>query len=169
MPTMLERQCERCRSYFLVEERALARGRGKFCSRLCANRSAGQNGATKIRETKLKSARGKGRSYKKYHGRHEHRVIMEQILGRPLLKGEVVHHKDGNTQNNAPENLELLSSQGEHARLHFTKYAGCTVPGCPNPHVSLGYCGKHVTRLRKWGDVNFSKYERRSRNVAQGN
>ncbi|KKN31726.1 hypothetical protein LCGC14_0821110 [marine sediment metagenome] len=37
----------------------------------------------------------------------EHRYVMEQMLGRKLRKGEMVHHKDGNKTNNAPQNLEV--------------------------------------------------------------
>lgn len=33
-------------------------------------------------------------------------------------KGEVVHHIDRDKRNNAPENLEVFSSQKEHALLH---------------------------------------------------
>lgn len=44
----------------------------------------------------------------------EHRLLMEGVLGRTLLPGEVVHHKDGNPRNNDPANLELFASNGEH-------------------------------------------------------
>lgn len=44
----------------------------------------------------------------------EHRLVMEEMIGRYLEPGEVVHHKDGNKQNNAPENLELFGTNAEH-------------------------------------------------------
>ena len=46
--------------------------------------------------------------------RPEHHLVMEAKLGRPLLKTEVVHHIDGDTLNNATENLRLYSSNGAH-------------------------------------------------------
>lgn len=39
----------------------------------------------------------------------QHREVMSEMLGRPLIPEESVHHKNGDRQDNRPENLELWS------------------------------------------------------------
>jgi hypothetical protein len=48
---------------------------------------------------------------------YAHRQAMEIKLGRQICRHEHVHHIDGNTGNNAPENLELLTNS-QHRKLH---------------------------------------------------
>jgi len=50
----------------------------------------------------------------------KHRLVMEEFLGRYLEPNEVVHHKDGDPQNNAPGNLQLFQSNAEHLRHELT-------------------------------------------------
>lgn len=53
-----------------------------------------------------------------YKGRvREHRLVMEQQLGRYLEPEEVVDHIDGDTSNNEVSNLRLFSSNAEHLRV----------------------------------------------------
>ena len=70
----------------------------------------------KIREARLNT--GEGKTYTKTYGVHTHRLIAEEKLGRKLMPGEIVHHIDGNKRNNNPDNIEVLSSQSEHSKLH---------------------------------------------------
>lgn len=65
--------------------------------------------------------KAKKSTYKKYFGRHEHRVVAERMIGRKLKPGEIVHHIDHNKHNNSPSNLQIMT-QADHARLHFSKH-----------------------------------------------
>lgn len=49
-----------------------------------------------------------------------HRVVAAQMLGRPLLRVEVVDHRDGDTSNNHPDNLQVFPDNGHHLRATKT-------------------------------------------------
>ncbi|WP_071131351.1 HNH endonuclease signature motif containing protein [Enterococcus timonensis] len=104
------------------------RGKNTYCSKDCRlkamsirNRTTQRvnkpGGLTFEERTKIRNERlgkGAGESYTKYYGRHEHRVVAEEMIGRPLRAGEVVHHIDHNRRNNNPENLMVFPSQADH-------------------------------------------------------
>jgi len=49
-----------------------------------------------------------------------HRLVMSAMVGRHLLPGEVVHHRDGDPQNNEPENLALFPNNAAHLAHELT-------------------------------------------------
>jgi HNH endonuclease len=52
-----------------------------------------------------------------YAFEQQHRLIMEDLLGRKLDADEMVHHKNEQKTDNRPRNLEVLS-RAAHIRLH---------------------------------------------------
>ena len=48
----------------------------------------------------------------------EHRLVMEEKLGRYLKKDEVIHHLNCNPSDNRPKNLYLCQSTGTHFIEH---------------------------------------------------
>lgn len=128
---MIDAKCFRCGAAIQLFPSRYKRSKRHFCSKACnmktINEDLNPGRMTPDVKTKLRKARlgsGAGKSYAKTYGRHTHRVAAEQMLGRPLLPGEIVHHKDRDRRNNAPENLVVFSSQSEHAKEHKLRYRG---------------------------------------------
>lgn len=117
--TRIEQICEHCGKVFLTHPNRLLHGRGRFCSRSCgtaskqgADASHWKGGRTMTPTGYVKVRVAKGKDV------FEHRLVMEQVIGRPLLPEEVVHHCDGNPANNDPGNLLLFANNVEHMRFH---------------------------------------------------
>lgn len=82
--------------------------RRKFCSPKCVRGRLKRLGKkTRYRKLRLDD----GRTV------NEHRHIMEQSIGRPLLPSEHVHHRNGDKEDNRLENLEIINAK-DHGRLH---------------------------------------------------
>ena len=114
------RYCEQCGT--LIEPRVYYRKDGgikgyympeKYCSLSCTGKAGSAHIAARARGYYVDKhgyrilMNGKRGGYKQ----PEHRAVMEAHIGRPLKPHETVHHKDGDRQNNALENLELWSTR----------------------------------------------------------
>lgn len=70
----------------------------------------------------------------------EHRVVMENVMGRPLLPTEIVHHIDGNKLNNVPANLALTTRAlhpKEHATFRSETHKECSLCHVVTPRAAF--------------------------------
>ena len=123
------KKCQNCGGMFPPK-----RKEQEYCSRSCASVKKGQarrgqkTGARKNWEYKKNLDKdGYVRVYGLLHpyseGRKmipEHVVVMELSVGRRIKSIEVVHHKNGNRQDNRLVNLQLMT-KSEHLQLHGRK------------------------------------------------
>lgn len=71
----------------------------------------------------------------------EHRFVMEQVLGRRLNPKELIHHKNGNRQDNRASNLEIVDPSN-HRIIHNT------VPMPPGHVMKMWYTVEQLTLVQ---------------------
>lgn len=82
---------------------------------------------------------------------YEHRLVASEMIGRPLLPAEQVHHRDGDKLNNSPKNLEIMSSLPEH-RVFHRRRSDLRLPGQANQAVSCECgCGARFKKFDQYG------------------
>ena len=83
---------------------------------------------------------------------YEHKLVAQQKIGRKLRKGEQVHHKDHNKENNDPDNLEVVESLAHHKVLHRKKGFNNRLPDEENPLiVCMCGCGSEFFKYDETG------------------
>lgn len=119
--------CPRCQTVREIDKSEIKRlKRGGMCYRCTRLEQRGidnpswKGGRTKDAQGYIHVLMPEHPFANKYGYVREARAVMEQQLGRPLLAKEMVHHLNGVTYDNRPENLMLFPSNGDHVSHHRT-------------------------------------------------
>lgn len=160
---VVERDCQNCHTVFLIYESKVADGRGVYCCKDCFRAACHYDRAGHWRGGRTIHSGYVHVTLPNNGGTHlEHRLVMEQHIGRPLHPGEIVHHKDKNKQNNSIDNLQIVTAS-EHAKIHYpdgrikdwSVGAICCI-NCATterPHSAFGLC-RQCLHLQNYGKID---------------
>jgi hypothetical protein len=78
--------------------------------------------ATRKGYTSRRKSDGKPRKLRKATNqrsqRRQARKIVEARRGKKLSGKKLIHHRDGNTANNSPRNLQVVAGRRPHEKIH---------------------------------------------------
>lgn len=123
-----------------VERRCVACGENYY-------RRPGESAAPKYcsSQCRFDHKRANAVNYPKKGTRAIHRIVMEQIIGRPLSSKEIVHHANHNKLDFSASNLELKANQSVHMKEHW---AEGSITSNPADAVARGRKSGVVRRAR---------------------
>ena len=141
--TVEERKCLVCENIFKPRNYQIKQNQGKFCSQKCSlmnlhslersqewkdniskSNKGHKNAPSGIKHPFYKGGlidRNGGYRFvlvKNQEYKAEHRLVMEEFLGRELSSDEIVHHKNHDKKDNRIENLEIMT-RSEHMIEHM--------------------------------------------------
>jgi hypothetical protein len=98
------RSCDHCSAEYTRSASVI----GRFCSKRCEGDYKTEHAEGSINADGYRVISAKGRNLL------EHRAFAEQILGRPLLRTEEVHHGNGNRADNRTDGPFELNHRGQY-------------------------------------------------------
>jgi hypothetical protein len=120
------KNCLNCGKEFKAWKSEIKKGGGKYCGRSCFGTHSQKDGGKNLKTGKT-FHKGYVQIWKPDHpyqmsGRVlEHRVVIEQKIGRYLRPDEQVHHINHIKNDNRIENLMVVSHK-EHRKMHLKRY-----------------------------------------------
>ncbi len=121
----IRKNCKTCKTEIFTIKSRIRDGRGKFCSQKCVSKWLAKYKKEKAFNWKGGKVLSNGyiMIYKPEHPKAspqgyilEHRLKMEEKMGRYLQNEEVVHHINGDRRDNRIFNLKLHKSNSGHFR-----------------------------------------------------
>lgn len=115
-------ECDRCGKIFNKPFYVASKGTYHYCGWLCFTKSKNLKNTGIYHSTyKNGNSRFTSTGYEKVGNKTtEHRLAMQEYLGRKLKPDEVVHHIDRDKTNNNLDNLVVMT-RSEHTALHIRK------------------------------------------------